>query len=663
MDVDKKFISFISGDEVLVGFVHRQQRNQTQVEDATGRLLPAGPKQIIGILGSLHAGAVASTLREFDTRIREAAKGIDTELLWSSMGEDRHDPSLEDIATEYFGAAGAAEQAAAVIALLTDPAHFRRTGILSFAPRTPDEMEQYRLQQQREAEKTALRERALAWLLDLQKTADEIVPVPPELEEFVAQMAAFITQGHQNDAVRILKDTAGPEHLREAGFDLLRRAGRLPPDADQFMLLHGIFPGFSKAVETHVASLAPYRPDPGRLDCSRLESFSIDDADTREVDDAITVTTEDGNVIVGIHIADPAAFVHKGDPADAAASERSLTLYLPTATVTMFPERFGCDLASLNRNEDRPALSFRVRFSPQGELLDWTFGRAQVRIVHRLTYEATDAALRPESEHPLSSALRTLLAITDRLRCEREARGAFRLNRPEIKVRLHGKEIQVKNVDAATPSRLLVGELMILANRLSAEYALRHDVPVIYRVQAPPRDTVKPVEPYDPAAFDRELSKIQRTRLSTHPEPHAGLGLDLYTQVSSPLRRYADLVIQRQLAAHLAGEPLPYNLTELLEVLSKSDSKATENKNLEREATRYWLLEYLSRQPEDRTYPATVVKGVGRHPAVELDETCVRGQFSTLAKTRLGDRVTVRIAKVRPRAGLLILQDAGAAAG
>jgi len=229
------------------------------------------------------------------------------------------------------------------------------------------------------------------------------------------------------------------------------------------------------------------------------------------------------------------------------------------------------------------------------------------------------------------------------------------LNRPELKITVRGNEISLHEDDPDTPSHNLVQEFMILANHLAARYALRHEIPIIYRVQDMSSEPVHPVHPYHALDFDREVRKMKRTRLSTCPQPHAGLGLDLYTQVSSPLRRYADLVIQRQLTAHLCAQALPYTQEELFAVLDNVESTTSQNRALEREARRYWVLEYLRRTGMDQDYRATIVRLEGVMVLAELAGFYERGVVMTRDRHYPGEELQVRLQEVKPQLGRLVM--------
>jgi exoribonuclease-2 len=179
---------------------------------------------------------------------------------------------------------------------------------------------------------------------------------------------------------------------------------------------------------------------------------------------------------------------------------------------------------------------------------------------------------------------------------------------------------------------------------------------VIYRVQDPPSEPVQSMTRYDPVDFERQVRKLKRTRLSTIPQRHAGLGLELYTQISSPIRRYADLVLARQLDAHVERRPFPYSQVELLEVLGAVERMSQQNRTLEREARRHWLLEYVRQQKMGEDLEAVVVNRDGRFVLAELDGVFERGVLFTIGSVQVGQRVRVRVRDVHPKEGKMALE-------
>src|SRR5262249_36883366 len=150
------------------------------------------------------------------------------------------------------------------------------------------------------------------------------------------------------------------------------------------------------------------------------------------------------------------------------------------------------------------------------------------------------------------SGLKMLRDIAAHLQRERAARGAITFRRPELKIRVDEGDIHVKKINPNAPSRILVSELMILANGLAAGFAAVNNLPVIFRTQEPREVLAMEEAPaVEALAFERLRKTFKRSRLSLTPGLHSGLGLTAYTQASSPIRRYADLVTQRQFTALL----------------------------------------------------------------------------------------------------------------
>lgn len=658
MELENRIIDYLGSGELVLGVVLRQNHERLQVQVGGGRHERASERQVVAVHGT--AGSDPSgALEALQARIAAAMAEIDTALLWESLQGRDDTVSIPEMAREYFGDSTPVHLSALARCLAADPVRFRRKGV-EFSVRSRDEAAEVEELRRRRAQRAELREKAQSWLREvLAGPAREPLAVPEEMQSFLRQARDYLLVGHNSEAVNTLSEAAGTRRTaREIALELLTRTNALPPDADPFLLVNGIHAGFSVAVLDHAQSLAAYTPDHSRADYTAAETFSIDDEDTREIDDALSVEQHGDRTVVAIHIADPAHFVAKGDALDQAAVDRPLSLYLPTTTVMMFPERLSCDLASLVEDRLRAALSFRVTFGPDGTLEDWEFAGSQVRVTRRLSYEQADEILAAPQD-TLGTALTKLLGLSEKLAAQRAQAGGFTLSRPEPKITVCDGRVTVKLLDPNSPSRRLVSEMMVLANRLTAEYALRHDIPVIYRVQDPPAEPVRSVAQYDPVEFERQVRKLKRTRLSTIPQPHAGLGLALYTQISSPIRRYADLVLARQLDAHVDGRAFPYSQVELLEVLGAVERTSVQNRSLEREARRRWMLEYVRQEMMGEELDAVVVNREGRFVLAELDGVLERGVLFTRGDVQVGQRVRARVRDVHPKEGKMALDMVG----
>jgi exoribonuclease-2 len=384
-----------------------------------------------------------------------------------------------------------------------------------------------------------------------------------------------------------------------------------------------------------------------RLDFRDLGAVSVDDADTVEIDDALTIYEDGSQYVVGIHIADVSSFIARGDALDTEAFKRASTVYLPTRAVRMLPERLSTDLASLKQGVDRHAFTVEVRFDADFNRLDHRIVLSSINVRERLTYEETDQRIQSGDRN-----FAALYKIARRLREERDAQGAINFRRPEIKIRVLRKDsgeehIQITTIDPNSASRIVVSEMMVLLNRLAADFAATNSLPIIFRTQeardaGPAPDTSSIPEAL---AFERLRRTFKRSRLSLTPGLHSGLGLTAYTQVSSPIRRYSDLVTQRQFTALLRGETIPHAREELLRVLAAAEGAELELRSLEERSASYWLLNYLAREKMGVVLNAMVLDKKG---IVELDGYYVRGRLPDPGTTEPGGIVQVTIDEIDP---------------
>jgi len=418
----------------------------------------------------------------------------------------------------------------------------------------------------------------------------------------------------------------------EAAFEILERIGA-PPAAPRFAMVAGLRADFSDAARAEAAAVAP----PPRPRAATGFTVTIDDEDTVEVDDALECEALPGGALrVRVHIALVADFVAKGCAMDQEAAARATTVYLPETTIRMLPDPVSCEAASLIAGRERPVLTTDVTISASGEVLNAAIYPARIAISRRLDYPDADRMIAGErADDPASGAVRILFEAAARLRERRRTAGAMLMYRREAKVRVRGDAIEIFMLDSNSPSRTLVAELMVLSNFVAARYAAENRIPIIYRVQPDLRGD----------------AAMQRPRLSMYPEFHSGIGLDYYAQLSSPIRRYADLVLQRQLLAALTNPATQaYSVDELLTVLAGSENAEVSFRDLERRAKRYWTLRFLERLGGEVALRALATRdGAG----AELVDYGVRGTLRGAPNLADETPIIVRLSRVDPLRGWL----------
>jgi exoribonuclease-2 len=335
-----------------------------------------------------------------------------------------------------------------------------------------------------------------------------------------------------------------------------------------------------------------------RLDLTHLKTYTIDDESTTEIDDGLSIEhLEDGRVRLWIHIADPTRLVQPDDELDLEARKRSTSLYLPTGMIPMFPPVLATGPMSLIQGRVCEALSFGVCVAEDGGVQEFEICPSLVKPTYRLTYDDVDEIIHMDIQ--AEAEIHDLHHWGQKRQQWRQSQGAIFIYMPEssIKVKGEGEEISIELLDRS-PSRQLVAEMMIMAGEVAGKYAQEHQLPVPFRGQPqpelPPEDELLllPAGPVRSAALRRCMP---RSEVTLNPLRHASLGLDTYVQVTSPIRRYSDMLAHFQIKAHLRGEGLPFSSEKMKDIIFSVSSSAYEAVLVERQTNRYWSLEYLRR--------------------------------------------------------------------
>jgi exoribonuclease-2 len=385
-------------------------------------------------------------------------------------------------------------------------------------------------------------------------------PAPPAASGAVAALAAFGMAGDlpATSRGRLLAarlDLGDPDQAVEA----LVACGALPQDTDPSAHRAGLAEPFPAAAdeEARRAAAEPVTTA-GREDLTGLFAVSVDDEETIEVDDALSVRPAEGGVEILVHISDAAAVVARGGALDEALRARCSSLYRPDGPVTMLPLALVLGRASLDLGRVREAVTGFFVVAPDGTVRSSRFARTLVRVARRLTYEQTsDPAVL--AADPASAA--ALVAAAAALREARIRGGATVTNLPSLKVRAEGGVPSVERRVQDTPGDTVVAESAVLFNAEAGKLFAARDAAALFRVQDPPRlPDPRADDPLRPLLVRRRFAP---THLRVEPSRHHGVGCDAYAQCTSPMRRYADLVNQRQLLAVAAGEKAPYLPAEL----------------------------------------------------------------------------------------------------
>lgn len=614
-------------------------------------------------------------LTTIQATINSLRNDIDVALLWETARE-LEITEIKELAELYFGEEISSEHLSALWRTLAeDRLYFKHRG-KEWELRTAEQVEELQTQRQREQARAKAQALAQDWIQQVAKvpmpafphlpTTDndkgesetfQVMEVSEELMPFIERLEAWLRGDIDKDVDILVNRHADAVKLtpRELVFEILQKIGRLPIDADRDVIVAGLKPEFPPSVKEAAEATQPWLPAETQSITDVM--FSIDDEETREVDDALSIDRDGEQWKITIAIADPASVVHSGDTLDKEAMRRGTTVYLPTQTVLMLPEPISCHIASLTADKIRSSIVIRVWLDDDGQITDSNINREAIRVLRRLHYSDADKFLEFGQDESAQS-LNELFMVAKQLQNQRLSQGAFNLQRPEYRIRVNDSNITVSMIDRNSKSRLLVAEMMILANYIAAKYAYYHQVPLIYRIQESPLEPITEDLMADPLCFHKVRKLLGRSSLSLQPGGHSGLGLAMYTQLSSPLRRFADLVMQRQLMAHLVNEQLPYSIDELLKVLETAERTARESRLVEGEAKRRWLMQYLKQTWRDQPIEVLVINEVKGGYKVEMQPWGVDAYLATSNQLEYGQPVNTVIDKVRVKAGNIRLKIA-----
>ena len=588
---------FDDAGKFLAGRILSETDSSAQIELDSGKRVKA---KGANILLKFDKPAPAELLAQ----ARDIAAGIELPLAWEFAPEDEF--GFADLAREYFSAnCPVTEQAGMLLALFDAPHYFRRAGKGRFKKAPADILAQ-----------------ALAGI-------EKKKQLQAQIDGWAAELAAgSCPQPIREQLYKILfrPDKNTPEYkavveasraAHRAPLDLLQAAGAIDSPY-QFHWKRFLFENFPKG--TAFPPLAAPQP-PQDLPLADVQAYSIDDSQTTEIDDALSVRgLGTGQVTVGIHIAAPGLAIQPGGDLDKLGRQRLSTVYMPGYKITMLPDEV-VQIYTLDEGRANPAVSLYVTVDEATlaitasetrlERVPVTVNLRHDQLDHIVTEQwLNDASIQhedtPQRLLELREQLSFLYKLAKQLKAGREhVRGKPEtFNRPDYNFRLEGNNkaepqgsetVRISTRQRGAPLDLIVAEAAIVANSHWGQMLAEHGVPGIYRSQA-------------------SLAPGIKVRMGTKALPHAGIGVKSYAWATSPLRRYVDLVNQWQIIAcarhgktAALAAPFKPKDAELFSIISSFDATYGAYNGYQAGMERFWTLKYLE-QNQITELDATVIK-------------------------------------------------------
>ena len=565
--------------------------------DQQGQSYTIHPRQVIyEVSGSTYE---QSDIAGFVTEAEGYIDPDNLEIAWELLTELEESATPQSLSELLFSDQSPPLCYAAHRLLSEDKLYFKQKGD-HYEPRPAAQIEELRLKTEREAanqeEKEGFFNRARAIFAG--EAADWEKSDRPRLE-IVERYALLGDESTQKAAAQEILTALEQDKSPEAAFKTLVNLGIWDEHENLALRRRQIPTQFPEEVEAAVVQVLDNPPsdESDRADLTHLKVYTVDDESTREIDDGLSCETlADGRQKLWIHIADPTRWLVPGDTLDAEARKRCTTVYLPTGTIPMFPFELAAGPMSLVQGETCCALSFGVLLSETGEVEEYSIQPSIIKPTYRLTYEDVDEMLELGIE-----AEQELIAIAAQAKTRltwRKSQGAISIQLPESSIKVSDDEITIEMIEASV-SRDMVAEMMILTGEVAARYGEANQLPLPYRGQPqpelPPEEELMQLE----AGWVRDSAIrrcMTRSEMGITPMRHATLGLDRYSQATSPIRRYTDLISHFQIKAHLRGAELPFSESELSEAIAIAGNAAYDGVQVERQTKKYWAIEYLRRQ-------------------------------------------------------------------
>lgn len=593
-----ELIAYRKRREPALGAVLSAHPDKLSILSEDGKRYSVEPKKVVLVTGITIPETLTDSEKKLEMRrwrrdLEEKKGSVDVETLWQCVVEEQETVSFEEILELYSGAEQISlEQRLLLFWAVDKNTVYLARGENGYLVRSREDVSKTlrALELRKEREQKA--QAAVSWVHSVISGG-----VPPVVNEDHSEFLKLIE--------RYVIDLDGYERAKEAK-DFLYEAGLKDIEsATEFLIKTGFwkkdddpeskkiafnFRHSQRALEEVEAIFNVPESFADLTDRTDLEVFSIDSETTQDIDDAISFETDGDRITLGVHISNVAHVVSRGSFLDQGCLERAETVYFPEGRVDMFPRDLVSRKLSLTAGDLRPAFSLFATFKKEDfTLIDYCFETTVIRVSKNLTYaEATEIFHGTQWGESLT-------ALACSLRGERVNKGAFIVQLPELKIKVGDQDgISVSKDYMDSPAHNVVSECMILMNRLCGDFFDKNAIPALFRSQT--REIDPEAGELDPAdvLFPVKVAKhLKPSFVAFVPEVHKSLGVSRYVQMTSPIRRYTDLLMQRQLISWLEEQKICYSESELEDMNTRVSLATREIKNAQRGRHRYWLIRYL----------------------------------------------------------------------
>jgi exoribonuclease-2 len=543
---------------------------------------------------SMGRSKMVDTLKEIVGRRKALIDDVDIKELWEVLNTEQEWIDLKTMTEFCFPDSPNDDHESAVVRAFFQNRFYFKFQRDRFFPNTQDQVERKIAREREVARRNRIIQEGGDWLANVMNDKDPLVP--EDKAEIVDLLNSFYLFGRENenyDLSKAILARAGIDPDEEL-FNVLVKLGVFRENENIDLYRYNISTVFPDEVDQYttrlIASTQGSIDTKHRKDLTTLHLMTIDGQSTLDFDDAISLEDYGDYYRLGIHIVDVGHFVKKGDLIDQEALSRGSSIYMPDQKIPMLPSSLAEDTCSLKAGLLRPAISILVNLNRSYEINDYEITPSLIKVSQQLTYYDVNIIADDNED------IVVLRNIAEKFRMERMSAGAIQITLPDINIWIADDgEITVSRINRESPGRMLVAEIMIMANWLMAKFLAEHRVPAIYRSQASPRERL--YKGNNGTLFQNCMQRklLSRFILNPEPEKHSGLGLDAYVTATSPIRKYFDLATQRQIRS-VFGLEKPSTREEIYNVIQILEQPMSYVAKIQYNRHRYWLLKYLEKQ-------------------------------------------------------------------
>jgi exoribonuclease-2 len=549
---------------------------------------------------SLGRDRIVDALKRLSSHRHDLMQEVDIRELWEVLNSEQEWIDLETMTAFCFPRSVTSDHESAVIRAFFDNRLYFKFKNDAFFPHSENHVQQLIAREEAANRRRQLIQDGSAWLQ--QALADPVQAKAArnggQTAEFAAILKSYCILGKDSpyhEIGRAMAAVCGAEQPDDL-FPRLVKLGILDFDENIELMREGIPEAFPPAVLEQAGRMASAMDFDGpRRDLTDLPLMTIDGQSTLDYDDALSIQDLGDAFLIGVHIVDVAQHIRKGDPIDVEALSRGSSIYMPDHRIPMLPPLLSEGVCSLRAGENRPAISTFIKVSPFGTIQSYDICASRIRVRDQRTYYDVNLAADEDPD------IINLRRIAEAFREFRLDQGAVQITLPDVNVWIDEEgEVNLSRLNRESPARFLVSELMIMANWIMARFLRDNGLPAIFRSQPAPKERLYKRNGGTLFQNWMQRRRLNRFVLDTAPEHHSGLGLDAYITATSPIRKYFDLITQRQIRAALGLES-PYSTDEINALMQQLEQPMAAVSRVQHHRHHYWLLRYLEGRVGEKT--------------------------------------------------------------